>query len=81
MVIQQECSFMDSKNKISLLLVFLVYAVLNPSEAKAYLDPGTGSMIVQTLIALFGSCGYAMFLFREKIKKFFDNFRKNGRHD
>ena len=65
-VIQQECSFMDLKLK--LFSVFMVFALLNPQKAQAYLDPGTGSMIVQTVIALFGSGGYALYLFREKIK-------------
>ena len=47
-----------------------------PQQAFAYLDPGTGSMIIQTLIAVFGSIGYAGILFRKKIKSFFERFRK-----
>lgn len=65
-----------SKNIFKYSFIFFIPIFLLPQQAFAYLDPGTGSMIIQTLIAVFGSIGYAGILFRKKIKSFFERFRK-----
>lgn len=69
------------KKYIKLCSIIAVYVLINPPCAFAYLNPGTGSMIIQTVIALIGSGGYALYLFREKIKKFLCNLIKNNKHD
>ena len=39
-----------------------------------YIDPGTGSMITQVMIAALGSIGYSAVLFRKKIKEVTKSF-------
>lgn len=36
-----------------------------------YFDPGTGSLIVQLVIAFFASIGAVLVIFKNKIKSFF----------
>ena len=40
-------------------------------DAQAYLDPGTGSMLLQALLAIFLIVGSSISIFWSKIKKFF----------
>jgi hypothetical protein len=42
-----------------------------------YLDPGFGSMMIQALIGLIAVAGSSLYLFRQKIKVFFLNRKKN----
>ena len=58
---------------IALVLVFVV-----PPRAHAYLDPGTGSYVVQILIAtlLGGVVAFKSYWF--KIKNIFTGKKKNG---
>lgn len=42
---------MDSKYKATVTLIALISVFSLHGDAKAYLDPGTGSMILQALIA------------------------------
>lgn len=39
-----------------LLFIGIVYNVLLMQKALAYLDPGTGSMVIQIIIAIICSC-------------------------
>jgi hypothetical protein len=43
-----------------------------------YLDPGFGSMLIQALIGLIAVAGSSFYLFRQRIKVFFQD-RKNKR--
>lgn len=64
-----------------LLVIGLVYGVL-PVRAYAYLDPGTGSFVIQLLIA--GVLGglLALKLFWGKIKSLFKgSLMRRGEHD
>jgi hypothetical protein len=57
------------KKYIFLLIVFLFYA----NSAQAYLDPGTGSFILQMLVAgLLGGL-FTLKIYWRKIKSFFTN--------
>ena len=58
------------------VLVGLV-SLLGATDAHAYLDPGTGSMIIQILIASF--IGAAVFLrrFWTRIAEFFNRYRNS----
>lgn len=62
------------------LWLFLLFGVLFPSSAHAYVDPGTGSLILQALIAG-GVSALAFFAsFRRKILSFFKGDRgKRGK--
>ncbi|HEX2120107.1 MAG TPA: hypothetical protein VHL59_00560 [Thermoanaerobaculia bacterium] len=42
-----------------------------PPEALAYLDPGTGSLIVQSLIAALAAVGYGLRLYWGRIRLWF----------
>lgn len=44
-----------------------------------YLDPGTGSMIIQAIIAVFAALSAGFFVFRGKIKNLFK--KKNTQQD
>ena len=46
----------------------LIFTELFVSDAFAYLDPGTGSMIIQSLIGVFVAVGIALKVYWTKIK-------------
>ena len=55
--------FMNEKGKWSIRVpifarVFLVTSILLPSTAYAYVDPGSGSVIVTTVLGLIAAIGY-----------------------
>lgn len=54
-----------------LIIVFLIF----PKPAYAYLDPGTGSFMIQMLIAAVAGFG---FVFRSYWKKIISNFKKKN---
>jgi len=53
-------------NKV--FLIILIFMVLNPSFAYAYLDPGTGSIILQAIIGLIAAGLTAVSIYWEKFK-------------
>ena len=59
--------FMSQKTT-ALLLLLLVVAVLFPASAHAYIDPGTGSFVVQGIIAAIVGAGFAVKVFWYRIK-------------
>ena len=52
-------------------LVVFVVLLLTPSPAHAYLDPGTGSMIISALIGLAAAVGLALKMFWYRIVGWF----------
>lgn len=64
--------------KILNLLVLLGIIELSNLPAQAYLDPGTGSMILQTIIATFVAAGIAVKSFWAQIKFFFSSKKESG---
>ena len=60
------------------LLYLLILFSINPSIAYAYLDPGTGSIILQAIIGAFAAFFTSIYLFWAKVKNFFKKiFYKN----
>ena len=57
-------------NKI--FLTFLIYYFTAESNAYAYLDPATGSIIIQYIVAGLVACMIFMKNFRVKFKYFFN---------
>lgn len=51
--------------------VALAGAVLAPGEAAAYIDPGTGSLVIQGLIAGFAAAAVVLRGYWYRIKRFF----------
>jgi hypothetical protein len=56
--------------------LFLVRLIL-PGEAKAYLDPGTGSYLIQIVVASVAALGLAAGHYRDKIKNLI--FKKHAK--
>ena len=52
-------------------VVIIVIAALFPTPAYAYLDPGTGSIILQGLIASIAAVSSFFWLYWERLKSFF----------
>lgn len=57
------------------IYVFILNIVL-PSKAFAYIDPGTGSMVLQIIIAAVTSIFYGLIVFKNKIITLFRNIFK-----
>lgn len=69
---------MKIKKKISYLVICLLTLFLFNNSAHAYLDPGTGSVIFQAIIALFAGIATAISIYWKKFKDFISNlFSKN----
>ncbi len=63
----------------TILTTLVLLHVINTKQAYAYIDPGTGSYILQMTIAALLAGLFTMKLFMNKIKTLFKNFfsRKN----
>lgn len=60
-------------NKFKLLGIIAIVVVINPQGAFAYLDPGTGSMIMQVIAASIVGAGCTIGVYKKKITEFFKN--------
>ena len=49
----------------------MVVLILLPTPAFAYLDPGSGSFVIQGIIAMVVSTGFAVKMFWHRIKSLF----------
>ena len=65
-------------NKI--FLTFSIYYFTAESNAYAYLDPATGSIIIQYIVAGLVACMTFMKNFREKFKYFFNKKIKSKKN-
>jgi len=57
------------------LAVILISLSISPNIAQAYIDPGTGSMIISAIVFVIASIGYYIRFVIQKIKEFFNFFR------
>jgi len=56
----------------AVLVVFILANVAWPrNDIEAYIDPGTGSLILQILLAAFVGAGFAVKIFWANVKSFF----------
>ena len=58
---------------ITTLFVLALFYLIFPQKAYAYLDPGTGSYILQLIIAASLGAAFAIKVYWRKIKTFFAN--------
>ena len=59
--------FLPPKSSASLLIMALITFGLWPATASAYIDPGTGSFVVQGIIAAVVGAGFAIKVFWHRI--------------
>ncbi len=62
-------------------MILLSIVILNTilfDEAFAYIDPGSGSMVIQMLIGALVGTGIAVKVYWERIKMKFSSFHKNN---
>ena len=59
-----------------LFIVLFLAVLLSPSTSWAYLDPGTGSYLLQILAAVFVGSIFSIRLFFGRIKDFFSRKKK-----
>jgi hypothetical protein len=64
---------------ISALVVFAFFYLIFPRKAYAYLDPGTGSYILQLITATLFMGLFAVKLFWNNVKIFFKNLFSRGK--
>ena len=65
-------------NKLfNILFLSIFICLIAQNSAMAYIDPGTGSMVMQIIIATIGALGYVVTTSFDKIKGF---FKKNDKH-
>lgn len=68
------------ENFMNTLKIYLFLSVtLWASPSYAYLDPGTGSMILQSILALLGAVAGAWYTFSERIKFYFSQIFKSNK--
>jgi alpha-D-ribose 1-methylphosphonate 5-phosphate C-P lyase len=53
-----------------IIFIFLLISMIFVDHAFAYLDPGTGSMVVQALLAGIAAAGVSIGIFRRRIGAF-----------
>ena len=58
--------------------ILFIIILLRPDISYAYLDPGTGSLLLQGLIAGLAAAGAAITVYWNKLKSFFSK-KKNGK--
>ncbi len=54
--------------------IFIYFYEIN---AYAYLDPGTGSIILQALVGAIAAVSSYFYFYKKKVKDFFKKFKKN----
>jgi uncharacterized membrane protein AbrB (regulator of aidB expression) len=59
------------KLPLGLAALFILIYEIYPREAHAYIDPGTGSIMLQVLIGILVGLLFSLKMFWKKIKSFF----------
>ncbi len=61
-------------------ILLIVLAIFWPIDAHAYLDPGTGSMVIQSIIASIAGGLYLGKIYWKRISSFIKSLRKKKGH-
>lgn len=64
------------KKKINTSIFVIVCSLLLSTNSYAYIDPGSGSIILQAIIAAFAGAGTAITIYWKKVKLFFSKIFK-----
>ncbi len=62
--------------KINTIVVVIALNFVFSTNAYAYIDPGSGSIILQAIIAAFAGAGTAITIYWKKVKLFFSKIFK-----
>ena len=62
---------MKSNSKLIISITGICVPLLLPDSAHAYIDPGTGSMLVQAAIAAVAAASVSIGIFRRRLRSFF----------
>lgn len=65
------------KNQLFVVVLLFSLSLVYPGEAHAYVDPGSGSVIVTTVLGLFAAIGYTVRKYFYRIRRFFKKSEKN----
>ena len=72
----------DLRNVVILTIILILCSV---SKAHAYIDPGTGSYIIQVMIGGLLGAAFALKVYWKKVKAYFSNLfskrTKNDKHE
>ena len=61
------------------IVLFLFFVICIPSNAYAYIDPGTGSVLLAALVGSLAAIGTTISIYWSKIKSFFSKKEKNDK--
>lgn len=61
-----------AQNKM-MFIIFGLFLLMFPQAAHAYLDPGTGSYMLQIILAAFVGVAFTIKIYWTKVKNFFVN--------
>ena len=73
------CNILERREQMNYkyLPMLLLYLVFSPSIACAYIDPGTGSYVLQIVLAVFIGGLYALKIYWRRLKSYFFKNNKN----
>ena len=64
--------------RIEVLFLASLFAAMHVDSAAAYLDPGTGSILLQSILALVAGAAVTLRLYWGKLKSFFANGKSDA---
>lgn len=65
------------KDQFFVVVLLFSLSLVYPGEAYAYVDPGSGSVIVTTILGLFAAIGFTVRKYFYRIRRFFKKSEKN----
>ncbi len=68
------------KKFILFLNLYILVGFYFQSSAYAYVDPGTGSMLLTAIVGAIAAAGAAISLYWSKVKSFFSKKKKNDKN-
>ena len=64
-------------NQVLIVALLISLSLVYPGDAHAYVDPGSGSVIVTTILGLFAAIGYTIRKYFYRIRRFFKKAEKS----
>ena len=64
------------RQKINAIVFLILFCLVFSTDSYAYIDPGSGSIILQAIIAAIAGAGTAITIYWKKVKLFFSKMFK-----